>query len=175
MRVTHAPGGPVVSNKFSPAGRVIGVAMLASSIALIAAVALSPVYNFWTFSAAVFLTVFLFLPGVYFTLYVNEVILDLTMKRIYVRRGWITGSVVADYDFSEIKSVLSAHIEKGRTARKIRLFLIILRMSEGGLVFSSPTPDEPKNAALVEKLARILDKPVEHVKQKEDGDGFVPA
>ena len=174
MRVTDVTGGPVISNKFSPLDRVIGTIMLATAVALIAAVVSSPVYNFWTFSAAVLLTALMLLPGLYFALYISEMILDPSLKKILVRRGWIFGPIVADYDFSEIMAILSARKESGRPSRRIAKFQTILRVEEGGLVFSTFTSDESANAALADKLSRVIGKPVEKVREKEDGNGYVP-
>jgi predicted small integral membrane protein len=175
MHVIESPDGTIVSRKFSKAERVFGLVMLTAAVLIIAVLMLNGDYNFWVFSASVFVAIFLFLPGAYMFLFRNEVSVDPALRKIVVSRGWLAKHPAEEISFDDVQAVLCAMKASGKPDKPVFDWLTILRLDSGGLVFTSLTKNKEKNLEVVGKLAKVMDKPVRYVKEKEGGDGYVSA
>jgi len=173
MQIRTNREGNLVFAKTGSYERALGFAMLLTSV-IIGYIIINNTqeYNFWVFAAIIFLFLFLAIPGIFFLVFKNFIEINPTAETIVVYRGWLIATPVLEYDFTQVVAVLVANVHKKRKKENISLWQTILRLENGGIMLNFPIPDKEKNLELAENLSKMIEKPIHHVTEREDGDGF---
>lgn len=172
MPVFQASDGTYVSRRFRPADRIVGGALLGAAAGAGSALYYGCDTGYWLLPACLFIAAFLALPGLYFLLFRNEIVVDPETGTVAVIRSWGVRVPSASFDFAGIRSVVFALQGEHKGAKHIR-WQVILRTEDGGVVFTTPTPEKAEAFEIAERLSTIMKKEIEYVKEKEDGSGYV--